>query len=109
MEELAVKVFNVSCEHLGVSKFKREYPSLLIKNDEEDLLSGEYCSLNNEVMINLAYILNEEDLAKTIYHELIHYHQSPTWMKRYSNMYDYYSHPYEVIAYKRESEILNLL
>ena len=109
MEDYIIEVFNKCCEHYGLSKFKRDYPSLCIKHDEEDLLSGEYCAENNEIMINTYYILNDDDVAKTICHEYIHYLQSPTWMKRYNKMYQYYDHPYEVEAFGRESEILNLL
>ena len=49
MEDYIIEVFNKCCEHYGLSKFKRDYPSLCIKHDEEDLLSGEYCAENNDI------------------------------------------------------------
>ena len=42
MDKYIIEIFNKCCEHYGISKFKGDYPALIIKSDEEDLLSGEY-------------------------------------------------------------------
>ena len=108
-DKLAYEVFELCKKHYGASKFQKDWPTFYVKNDEEDILAGEFCGENNEIMINMAYVHGKEELIRTITHEFIHYLQSPTWMKRYHKVYDYYNHPYEVEAYSRENELLELI
>ena len=47
---------------------------------------------------------DEKHLAETIIHEYQHYLQSPSWYTRYYSMgYRYDNHPYEIAAFKEES------
>ena len=98
------------CKHYGYSKYQESFPYLSIEDspyadaDEPDLI-GEYCSDENELIVYWKNIKSTEELIRTLIHEYQHYLQSPTWMTRYHNMgCDYYTHPYEVIAYKKENE-----
>ena len=108
------KVFGIAVKHLGLSKYQSELPSLSFIYNEDELMGGYYCHDLNEMEITYQgfddSIECAEHYAKLVYHELIHYHQSPIWFKRYYTMgHDYLSHPYEVEAYGREHEILELI
>ena len=114
-ESYIKKIFDVCKKELGLSKYQREYPSLFLKCDEDELMGGYYCHDLNEMEIFYQGFDDSEacaqHYAKLVYHEFIHYHQSPTWFKRYYKYHghDYLTHPYEVEAYSRESEILELI
>ena len=114
-ESYVKKIFDVCKRELGLSKYQSEYPSLFLKCDEDELMGGYYCHDLNEMEIFYQGFDDSEacanHYAKLVYHEFIHYHQSPTWFKRYYKYHghDYLTHPYEVEAYSRESEILNLI
>ncbi len=108
-------MFEISKSHLGLSKYQKTYPSLLIECDEEDIMGGYYCHDLNEMTINYQGFDDSRECfeyyAKLVYHEFIHYHQSPSWFKRYYKYHghDYLTHPYEIEAYSRESEVFNLI
>ena len=113
-EEYIREVFDKCKEHLGLSKYQKNYPHLSFIYNEDELMGGYYCHDLNEMEITYQGFDDSvecfEHYAKLVYHEFIHYHQSPIWFKRYYKMgHDYLSHPYEVEAYSRESEILNLI
>jgi hypothetical protein len=110
ISRLINQYFDKIITHYGESKFQMESPWLVIEDspysdaDDKDLI-GEYCSLNNELIIYWKNIKNTEDLVRTLIHEYQHYLQSPSWMTRYYKMgYDYHNHPYETIAYERETD-----
>ncbi len=108
------KVFRLCKKHLGKSKYQDSYPTLILNKDTDDIMGGYFCHDLNELEINYQGFDKSkycaEYYAQLVYHEMIHYHQSPIWFKRYYTMgHDYLTHPYEVEAYKRESEILNLI
>ena len=112
-EKYIKHIYGICAEHLGVSKYQKELPALFFKY-EDDVMGGYYCHDLNEMEILYQGFDDSrecaEHYAKLVYHEFLHYHQSPVWFKRYYNMgHDYLSHPYEIEAYKRESEILNLI
>ena len=109
MREFAIHAYNIISEHYGLSKYNLEYPELEIIDDEQELLTGEYRDDSNTIILNLHSILCKEQVVTVLTHEYIHYLQSPTWMTRYYNMgYDYFNHPYELEAYKREDELQHL-
>ena len=113
-ESYIKKVYGICAKHLGISKYQSELPSLFFNYDEDEVMGGYFCHDLNEMEITYQGFDDSrecaEHYAKLVYHEFIHYHQSPIWFKRYYRMgHDYISHPYEVEAYKRESEILNLI
>ena len=110
ISQLIHQYFDKIMTHYGESKFHIETPWLVIEDspyadaDDSEII-GEYCSLNNELIIYWKNIKNAEDLVRTLIHEYQHYLQSPTWMTRYYNMgCDYHNHPYEVSAYERETD-----
>jgi hypothetical protein len=98
------------CKHYGYSKYQESFPYLSIEDSpysdaDEPNLIGEYCSDENELIVYWKNIKSTEELIRTLIHEYQHYLQSPTWMTRYYNMgCDYYTHPYEIIAYTKETE-----
>ena len=113
-ESYIKRIFGVCVSHLGKSKYQSELPSLAFIYDEDEVMGGYYCHDLNEMEITYQGFDDSpecaEHYAKLVYHEFIHYHQSPIWFKRYYRMgHDYISHPYEVEAYKRETEILDLI
>ena len=114
-EDYVKRIFEVCKKHLGQSKYQDGYPALILNTDCDDIMGGYYCHDLNELEINYQGFDDTkycaEYYAQLVYHEFIHYHQSPHWFKRYykHHGHDYLSHPYEVEAYKRESEILNLI
>ena len=108
------RFFETSKSHLGASKFQSGFPALVLNYDEDDIMGGYYCHDLNEMQINYQgwddSVECFEYYAKLVYHEFIHYHQSPAWFKRYYKMgHDYLSHPYEIEAYSKENEILNII
>ena len=107
-------VFDFCKSHYGLSKYQEDYPELILNVDEEDIMGGYYDHDLNELTINYQGFDDSRECldyyAKLVYHEFIHYHQSPIWFKRYYSMgHDYITHPYEVEAYGREHEILELI
>ncbi|MGI9549507.1 MAG: hypothetical protein ACR2M7_06015 [Bdellovibrionales bacterium] len=108
-------IFDKCKSHLGLSKYQSEYPSLDFNYNEDELMGGYFCHDLNEMEITYQGFDDSsacaEHYAKLVYHEFIHYHQSPAWFKRYYKYHghDYLTHPYEVEAYGREHEILNLI
>lgn len=98
------------CKHYGYSKYQESFPYLSIEDSpysdaDEPNLIGEYCSDENELIVYWKNIKSIEELVRTLIHEYQHYLQSPAWMTRYYNMgCDYHNHPYEVIAYTKETE-----
>lgn len=110
ISQMIHQYFDKIVTHYGESKFHIETPWLVVEDspysdaDDKDLI-GEYCSMNNELIVYWKNIRNTEDLVKTLIHEYQHYLQSPSWMTRYYNLgYTYDNHPYEVIAYEKETD-----
>ncbi len=98
-------------DHYGLSKYQTEYPHLILNTDEEDIMGGYYCHDLNEIQINYQGFDDSKECSeyytRLVTHEFIHFLQSPVWFKRYYRMgHDYITHPYEVEAYKRETELL---
>jgi hypothetical protein len=110
ISQIIHQYFDKIVSHYGHSNHQTETPWLVIEDspysdgDDEDLI-GEYCAMDNELIVYWKNIKNTEELIKTLIHEYQHYLQSPTWMIRYYKMgYDYNNHPYETIAYEREKD-----
>ena len=107
-------VFAKCVEHYGLSKYQDSFPSLILEVDEEDIMGGYYCHDLNEMTINYQGFDNSQECYeyyfKLVTHEFIHYLQSPVWFKRYYKYHghDYLTHPYEIEAYSRENELLEL-
>ena len=113
-EKYIRNIFDICADNLGKSKYQSELPSLSFIYNEDELMGGYYCHDLNEMEVTYQGFDDSTECAqhyaKLVYHEFIHYHQSPIWFKRYYKMgHDYITHPYEVEAYKRETEILNLI
>ncbi len=114
-EEHVLMVFEECKKHLGLSKYQKSYPSLILNKDSDDIMGGYYCHDLNELEINYQGFDDSkycfDYYATLVYHEMIHYHQSPAWFKRYYKYHghDYLTHPYEIEAYSREDEILTII
>lgn len=109
------KYFDKVTEIYGQSKHQLTFPYLSIEDspydDADDLnLIAEFRADSNEIIIYYKNIKSEEELIRTLIHEYQHYLQSPSWMTRYYDMgYSYSDHPYEIAAYKEESNWKNIL
>ncbi len=104
MKEDAIQILNALALHYGRSAHYNWHVDILF-SDEDSILSGEF---RNDLQAIILYpnslCYGPEQLATVINHEYIHYLQSPTWLTRYGNTYEYYDNPYEIEAYKREEE-----
>ena len=90
--------YNVVSDHIGVSKYHKNYPYIVISYEEEEC-DGSFVFEDNEITIYMKNMDSDEKLWKTMIHEYVHYMQSPSWFTRYYNMgYTYDNHPYEVEA-----------
>jgi hypothetical protein len=104
----AEAIFNDVVKYYGYSKYQNTTPFIEIEDSpysdaDDPNLIGEYCNLNNSLIVYWKNIKSKEQLIRTIVHEYTHYLQSPSWMTRYYNMgYNYSDHPYEVEAYNEE-------
>lgn len=110
ISQIIHQYFDKIVSHYGYSSHHTETPWLVIEDspysdaDDKDII-GEYCAMDNELIVYWKNIKNTEELVRTLIHEYQHYLQSPSWMTRYYNMgYDYHNHPYETIAYEREKD-----
>ncbi len=104
MKEDAIQILNALTHHYGRSKHYNWHVDILF-DDTDSILSGEFRNDLQAIILyptSLCYGL--EQLATVINHEYIHYLQSPTWLTRYSEIYEYYNNPYEIQAYTREEE-----
>tara|TARA_B100000470_G_C19498304_1_gene261920 strand:+ start:144 stop:512 length:369 start_codon:yes stop_codon:yes gene_type:complete len=101
-------IFDDVVKYYGYSKYQNTTPFIEIEDSpysdaDDPNLIGEYCNLNNSLIVYWKNIKSKEQLIRTIVHEYKHYLQSPSWMTRYYNMgYNYSDHPYEVEAYNEE-------
>ena len=104
MKQDAIQILDALACHYGKSKHYDWVPHLCF-DDTDSILSGEFRADWEAIILyptSLCYGI--EQLATVINHEYIHYLQSPTWLTRYGNMYEYFNNPYEIEAYKREDE-----
>lgn len=113
LEEHVLNVFEACKKHYGLSKHQKDFPTVLIETEEEDIMGGYYDHDLNELTINYQGFDDSRECfeyyTRLVNHEYIHFLQSPSWFKRYYRMgHDYITHPYEVEAYAREGELLNL-
>ena len=100
----AIQILDALIHHYGRSKHYNWYPDICI-DDTDSILSGEFRPDQEAIILYpTALCYGIDQLATVINHEYIHYLQSPTWLTRYGNMYEYYNNPYEIEAYKREEE-----
>ena len=107
---LSEKYLDRCIDIYGYSKFHNSTPYLEFQPyvhsvyTKDDNPEAEYIFDYNTIVIYYKNIQDAEHLAQTIVHEYQHYLQSPSWMTRYYNMgYNYSDHPYEVAAFKEES------
>ena len=104
MEKIANEILQQLIKHYGKSRFYDWLPTISISK-EDSILSGEFRNDWQEIVLyTSAFEFGPEQLATVINHEYIHYLQSPVWLKRYGDMYNYYENPYEIEAYQREEE-----
>ena len=95
--------------HYGRSKHYNWTPHIYVDHSDS-LLSGEFRDDEEAIILYAnAFEYNVDALAVVICHEFIHYLQCPKLKERYDKQYEYYDHPMEIEAYKREDEILKLL
>ncbi len=108
MKEHAIQILNTLALHYGRSKHYNWHVDILF-SDEDSILSGEFRPDWHAIVLYPSSIcFGLAQLATVINHEYIHYLQSPTWLTRYGNTYDYYNNPYEIEAYQREEEWIKL-
>ncbi len=108
MKDHAIHILDQLRAHYGRSKYF-DWDVDILFDDSDSILSGEFRSDWQAIVLypsSLCFGLPQ--LATVINHEYIHYLQSPTWLTRYGNTYDYYTNPYEIEAYTREEEWINL-
>lgn len=111
-KRFVTSVYTKCKQHFGQSKYQDAYPQLTFNTEEEDIMGGYFDYDDNEIIINYQGFDDSEECSnyytRLITHEYIHYLQYGVWFKRYYRMgHDYLSHPYEIEAYARETELLN--
>lgn len=79
----------------GIPVFMEVYPDVTVKR-----LRGEYEAHSYTMYIYVRGHRTWKNLANTIIHEYIHHLQHPTWYTRYTQLYTYKNHPYEIFANK---------
>ena len=107
IEKLAIQYLNKCEELLGESKYYPHTPYLSLESspladDYDPETIGEFVSDENEIIIYFKNVRSEEELARTIIHEYVHYLQSPVWLTRYNNTKMYDENPYEFEAFLTE-------
>ena len=109
-KRLAQKYLDKCVEVYGLSKFHESSPyidfepTLKSKYTGEDHTQAEWIHDYNTIVIYYKHMEDEKHLAETIIHEYQHYLQPPSWYTRYYSMgYRYDNHPYEIAAFKEES------
>ena len=112
-EELQLQISNEILDtlisHYGQSKHYDWLPVIYF-DYSDSLLSGEFRDDEEAIILYTnAFEYNVDALAVVICHEFIHYLQCPKLKERYDKQYEYYDHPMEIEAYRREDEILKLL
>ena len=112
-EELQLQISNEILDtlvrHYGRSKHYDWYPNIYV-DYSDSILSGEFRDDEEAIILYTnAFEYNVDALAVVICHEFIHYLQCPKLKEKYDKQYEYYDHPMEIEAYRREDEILNLL
>ena len=113
-KRFAIQILDKCKQHYGLSKYQDSFPHLTFNTDEEDIMGGYYDYDDNEIILNYQGFDDSEECSnyytRLITHEYIHYLQYGVWFKRYYRMgHDYLTHPYEIEAYSRETELLNLV
>ena len=107
--QISNEILETLIGHYGRSKHYDWFPHIFIE-DEDTILSGEFRDdLQSIVLYSSAFGYNVDALAVVICHEFIHYLQCPKLKEKYDKQYEYYDHPMEIEAYRREDEILKLL
>ena len=107
--EKSNEILNILIEYYGKSKHYDWTPHICI-DDEDGLLSGEFRDDHQAIILYpTAFMYGVDALAVVICHEFIHYLQCPKLKEKYDKQYEYYDHPMEIEAYRREDEILKLL
>ena len=113
-KKLVCDVYYTCVGYYGGSKYQIGFPELIFNYNGEDAIhGGEFCFENNQIEVNYQGYDDSVECfdyyTRLITHEYMHYLQSPTWFKRYYKMgHDYLTHPYEVEAYRRETELIEL-
>ena len=79
----------------GVPVFIEIHPTM-----KPNRLHGEYEAHTYTIYIYVRGHRTWKNLANTIIHEYVHHLQHPNWYTRYTNLYTYKSHPYEIFANK---------
>ena len=107
--QISNEILDTLIGHYGRSKHYDWLPVIYF-DYSDSLLSGEFRD-NEEAIIlySNAFEYNVDALAVVICHEFIHYLQCPKLKEKYDKQYEYYDHPMEIEAYRREDEILYLL
>ena len=107
--QISNEILDTLIGHYGRSKHYDWLPHICLE-DEDTILSGEFRDdLQSIILYSTAFSYNVDALAVVICHEFIHYLQCPKLKGKYDKQYEYYNHPMEIEAYRREDEILKLL
>ena len=107
--QISNEILATLVKHYGKSKHHDWLPNICL-DDEDSILSGEFRDDYQDIILYPnAFMYNVDALAVVICHEFIHYLQCPKLKEKYDKQYEYYNHPMEIEAYRREDEILKLL
>ena len=107
--QISNEILDTLIGHYGRSKHFDWYPNICL-DDSDSILSGEFRDDEEAIVLYPnAFMYNVDALAVVICHEFIHYLQCPKLKEKYDKQYEYYDHPMEIEAYRREDEILKLL
>jgi len=90
-------------EKWGVSKFKRNLPTLYMSNSKNPINFGLYYLKGNRIVVYINAHKTALDIFSTIIHEYTHYLQDMNKYVNYKNK-NYNKHPYEITAYNREKK-----
>ena len=103
-------IWDLIIKEFGQSSFYTWVPQLIIYyngSKTSKCTYGEFCTVGQDISINLAAHNTIKQAVSTILHEYCHYLQHPGWYTRYAVEYYYYNHPYEVAARKFSSQHLD--
>jgi len=94
-----LRLWSLIVFRLGVSKYGKDIPKLILISGKENKNFGEYA---NDNTITIWWQMNSGmgDFASTLLHEYAHYLQYWPWYIRYEKTHSYEDNPYEIQAIK---------
>ena len=95
--DMVLRLYSLIIFRLGVSKYGKDVPKLILISGKEAKNFGEY-SNDNTITIWWQMCSNMSEFAETLLHEYSHYLQYWPWYIRYSRSHTYEENPYEIQA-----------